>query len=397
MDASHATGWRLFCDACSAPVANMHRSCWACEVDVCVECCADTDGVESSEKLKPVAALASTLVMKKGNGGGDGEGGEGGRRRKGGGGGGGGGGGNVGVVGSRTGSGSGIKPREDRSDRSGRRPSPSRRRPSRVRVRVRLGLGVAHAAQETAQTRGDGRGVSRSEPDPNPDPTPTPTRTSAPSVRGRSPRPCAEPLLCASCTRPLDLRSCVDRAWLDAVYDSPHVAAAEAEDARGDARDVERSYERSDEKKSDRARRATRSRRPRFARHVEPSTDERGTIACGVLARATSPVGPPTRRRSRRATSRWRTSRGTGVAATPSSFAASTWANRLDSARSSARWTARKSRADRSESATSDRSESATSPTDPRVRRFEWSASSRAATTTTRASRGKTRRSARRR
>ena len=36
------------------------------------------------------------------------------------------------------------------------------------------------------------------------------------------------------------------------MYDSPHVAAAEAEDARGDARDVERSYERSDEKKSDR-------------------------------------------------------------------------------------------------------------------------------------------------
>ena len=35
------SGWRLFCDACDCAVANLHRSCWACGVDVCAECCGD--------------------------------------------------------------------------------------------------------------------------------------------------------------------------------------------------------------------------------------------------------------------------------------------------------------------------------------------------------------------
>jgi hypothetical protein len=42
--------------------------------------------------------------------------------------------------------------------------------------------------------------------------------------------PSAEPLLCLKCTRPLDLRSCIERKWLDGVYKSPHVAAAAAEE-----------------------------------------------------------------------------------------------------------------------------------------------------------------------
>ena len=48
--------------------------------------------------------------------------------------------------------------------------------------------------------------------------TPTPEST-----------PSAEPLLCAACTRPLDLRSCVDRESLDAVYRDPRVARATEE------------------------------------------------------------------------------------------------------------------------------------------------------------------------
>ena len=32
--------------------------------------------------------------------------------------------------------------------------------------------------------------------------------------------PCAEPLLCVRCTRPMELRSCVERKWLDRIYKS---------------------------------------------------------------------------------------------------------------------------------------------------------------------------------
>ena len=299
MDASHATGWRLFCDMCSSPVANMHRSCWACEVDVCVECCADVRrgrGVAApGGRGKAVAALASTLVMKKGNGGGGGGGGgsSGGRGNgKGGGGGTGGGGvggtgvggggltgGTVGVGGTGTVAGagtvSGVKPeREDprAPDAAAAVPVPVPASASasasasawRMPPKKRLKLAAVGATSETAAA-GDAAGVGATapagasrdrdlaanpNPNPNPNLNPNPTLTPnanpnpnpSPNVSLASPklasetRPCAEPLLCASCTRPLDLRSCVDRKWLDAVFDSPHVAAAtraaEAEDAK---------------------------------------------------------------------------------------------------------------------------------------------------------------------
>ena len=294
MDASHATGWRLFCDMCSSPVANMHRSCWACEVDVCVECCADVRrgrGVAApGGRGKPVAALASTLVMKKGNGGGGGSGGG-----SGGGGGGNGAGGNgaggVGGVGG-TGIGAGtvsgattgaartrraldrdvVKPeREDRPapDAAAAVPVPVPASASasasasawRMPPKKRLKLAAVGATSETAAA-GDAAGVGTSRdtdlaanananatpnpnananananatltptptlnPNPKPNPHPNPTVSLASPKLASETRPCAEPLLCASCTRPLDLRSCVDRKWLDAVFDSPHVAAAE--------------------------------------------------------------------------------------------------------------------------------------------------------------------------
>ena len=70
-DASHASGWRLFCDACGSAVANLHRSCWACEVDVCGDCCADLR--RGNTVGKPAATLASALIMGGSGGvGGDG-------------------------------------------------------------------------------------------------------------------------------------------------------------------------------------------------------------------------------------------------------------------------------------------------------------------------------------
>ena len=75
-DASHASGWRLFCDACGSAVANLHRSCWACEVDVCGDCCADLR--RGNTVGKPAATLASALIM----GGSGGVGGGGGGKRK---------------------------------------------------------------------------------------------------------------------------------------------------------------------------------------------------------------------------------------------------------------------------------------------------------------------------
>ena len=69
LDASSTRGWRLFCDQCGGAVANLHRSCWACEVDLCVECCSDLRcgvGVGSpgwkNAGGAPAATPASALV-----------------------------------------------------------------------------------------------------------------------------------------------------------------------------------------------------------------------------------------------------------------------------------------------------------------------------------------------
>ena len=59
----------MFCDQCGGAVANLHRSCWACEVDLCVECCSDLrcGGGVGSPGWKnaggaPAATPASALV-----------------------------------------------------------------------------------------------------------------------------------------------------------------------------------------------------------------------------------------------------------------------------------------------------------------------------------------------
>ena len=189
LDASAASGWRLFCDQCGGAVANLHRSCWACEVDLCVECCSDLRagrGVGSpgwkSAGGAPAATPASALVGAKGGAGHD-------------------------------------KRTRDRIEQRSTDDSKPAERPSETElaalpVKKRLKLAAIQTDSDAVVSNQDVSNAAKSsgikvEPD-----------ASVKVEVGVESSPCAEPLLCVRCTRPMELRSCVERKWLDRIYKS---------------------------------------------------------------------------------------------------------------------------------------------------------------------------------
>ena len=167
----------------------MHRSCWACEVDLCVECCSDLRagrGVGSpgwkSAGRAPAATPASALVGAKGGAGHD-------------------------------------KRTRDRIEQRSTDDSKPAERPSETElaalpVKKRLKLAAMQTDSDAVVSNPDVSNAAKSsgikvEPD-----------ASVKVEVGVESSPCAEPLLCVRCTRPMELRSCVERKWLDRIYKS---------------------------------------------------------------------------------------------------------------------------------------------------------------------------------
>ena len=203
MDASGASGWRLFCDMCGGAVANLHRSCWACEVDLCVECCSDLrtgKGVgDPGWKVAggvPAATPASALVGAKGH-----------------------------SVGHSVGNNkrgrdaitsppaaeptNGVKPVVSLSDAE-LAALPVKKRLKLMAVMAAAGQSISTEALKVSST-----GVK-----PEAAGAKIEVGVESRVEVGVESRPCAEPLLCVQCTRPMELRSCVERKWLDRVYKS---------------------------------------------------------------------------------------------------------------------------------------------------------------------------------
>ena len=201
LDASSTRGWRLFCDQCGGAVANLHRSCWACEVDLCVECCSDLRcgvGVGSpgwkNAGGAPAATPASALV-------GAGKGGV----------------SHAGSHNKRTRD-QIEHPSTDDSKPAGERPSETTL--AALPVKKRLKLAATRTDSGTVVSKPDvsnaAAGFGRSSELIKIEPPDASVKVEV----GVESSPCAEPLLCVRCTRPMELRSCVERKWLDRIYKS---------------------------------------------------------------------------------------------------------------------------------------------------------------------------------
>ena len=199
LDASSTRGWRLFCDQCGGAVANLHRSCWACEVDLCVECCSDLRcgvGVGSpgwkNAGGAPAATPASALV-------GAGKGGV----------------SHAGSHNKRTRD-QIEHPSTDDSKPAGERPSETTLAALPVKKRLKLAATRTDSGTVVSKPDVSNAGFGRSSELIKIEPPDASVKVEV----GVESSPCAEPLLCVRCTRPMELRSCVERKWLDRIYKS---------------------------------------------------------------------------------------------------------------------------------------------------------------------------------
>ena len=233
------SGWRLFCDACDCAVANLHRSCWACGVDVCAECCGDVragrgevgrEGGRGREVAAPASrvirgipgATPPTRIKEEGAGAPSSEEARGASR-------------------SVSASGPGGDGRRLEGNSAALLRGPPKKRAFRTlkafaadatpRVVVPPTTGDQHLRDVEPSRGGGGVGLARTPPRSPSGGSPGARRETMikPATPTPESTPSAEPLLCAACTRPLDLRSCVDRESLDAVYRDPRVARATEE------------------------------------------------------------------------------------------------------------------------------------------------------------------------
>ena len=232
------SGWRLFCDACDCAVANLHRSCWACGVDVCAECCGDVragrgevgrEGGRGREVAAPASrvirgipgATPPTRIKEEGAGAPSSEEARGASR-------------------SVSASGPGDGRRLEGNSAALLRGPPKKRAfrtlkafaaDATPRVVVPPTTGDQHLRDVEPSRGGERVGLARTPPRSPSGGSPGARRETIikPATPTPESTPSAEPLLCAACTRPLDLRSCVDRESLDAVYRDPRVARATEE------------------------------------------------------------------------------------------------------------------------------------------------------------------------
>ena len=232
------SGWRLFCDACDCAVANLHRSCWACGVDVCAECCGDVragrgevgrEGGRGREVAAPASrvirgipgATPPTRIKEEGAGAPSSEEARGASR-------------------SVSASGPGDGRRLEGNSAALLRGPPKKRAFRTVkafaadatpRVVVPPTTGDQQLRDVEPSRGGERVGLARTPPRSPSGGSPGARRETIikPATPTPESTPSAEPLLCAACTRPLDLRSCVDRESLDAVYRDPRVAGATEE------------------------------------------------------------------------------------------------------------------------------------------------------------------------
>ena len=221
LDASAASGWRLFCDQCGGAVANLHRSCWACEVDLCLECCSDLrvgrgvgDPGWKAAGGAPAATPASALVGAKGHAN---------KRTR-------------DQVDRR------VEPPPPPTNDSNSKPAehPNDTELAALPVKKRLKLApFCPTVSKPDVSKPDVSKPDVSKPDVS-KPDVSKPDVSKPDVArfdgssgikvepdaslkvevGVESSPCAEPLLCVRCTRPMELRSCVERKWLDRIYKS---------------------------------------------------------------------------------------------------------------------------------------------------------------------------------